>query len=109
MIKTKPISNEAKWPDVRISINNISKWSPSPCGLVKFNTYDVVVGSFGAADNGALRLLSNSTWSHSVSLALESDSKLTFEWLTQPHKAPEVFKSLVSSCFKLCENVQLSI
>ncbi|KAL4387285.1 hypothetical protein GQ457_09G006450 [Hibiscus cannabinus] len=37
----------------------------------------------------ACRLLSNSIWSHSMSLTLEFHSKLTVEWLTQPHKAPK--------------------
>ncbi|KAL4385862.1 hypothetical protein GQ457_09G006600 [Hibiscus cannabinus] len=91
-------------------------------GSVKFNTDDVVAGSFGMGViegclcNGkgkiliyfsksvgftnptsiellaifeACRLLSNSIWSHSMSLTLEFDSKLTVEWLTQPHKAPK--------------------
>ncbi|KAL4304013.1 hypothetical protein GQ457_10G016560 [Hibiscus cannabinus] len=52
MTKTKPIRNEAKWPDARISINNIFKWSPLLGGSIKFNTDGVVAGSFEATSLG---------------------------------------------------------
>ncbi|KAL4279748.1 hypothetical protein GQ457_03G028500 [Hibiscus cannabinus] len=72
-MKTKQFRSEAKWSDSRISINNIlsspskfshvnskkvisstSKWSPPLGGSVKFNTDNVVVGSFETVGIGGI-------------------------------------------------------
>ncbi|KAL4296701.1 hypothetical protein GQ457_12G010920 [Hibiscus cannabinus] len=49
----------------------------------------------------ACRIFYKSSWAKSCNLILECDFSLVVDWLLFPHLAPEVVKSIVSSCLKL--------